>query len=301
VQPGIATPQTPAVELAAFDLGTADPAVLREALVDLRAGLPAGVTLTLGLGPGVFAPGRLGLEAVAPVALRPLPPFARDALDPAAGGGDLLLHLGAADPGAARAAAGAAAALLAGAAAPRWREAGRRGRGAAGFREGAGNVRVRDRLDRHVWTGRGDRTWMAGGTYLVYRRIELDREAWRALGSAGQDRVMGLHQRTGMHLGERRAHDPRPAGPRAPADAHVRLAAPAANGGAALWRRGYAGANALLFLAFMRDPRRQYVPVQRTLDAHDALTPHVTHTAAGVYAIPPAGDWLAAAGATAPR
>src|SRR5262249_6541438 len=44
----------------------------------------AGLTVTVGLGPSLFAPGRLGLSALRPAALTPLPAFEREALDPAA-------------------------------------------------------------------------------------------------------------------------------------------------------------------------------------------------------------------------
>jgi deferrochelatase/peroxidase EfeB len=78
----------------------------------------------------------------------------------------------------------------------------------------------------------------------------------------------------------------------------MRLAAPEANGGAQLLRRGYNyddGIDAdtaqvdagLFFLCFQRDPRTQFVPIQRRLAANDALSQHLIHTASAVFAVPP--------------
>jgi Dyp-type peroxidase family len=82
-----------------------------------------------------------------------------------------------------------------------------------------------------------------------------------------------------------------------PADAHVRLAAPSTSRAAPMLRRGYSyddGVDAggvrdagLLFLAYQRDPQRQYVPVQRRLAEHDALSAFIRHTAGALFAVPP--------------
>jgi deferrochelatase/peroxidase EfeB len=83
-----------------------------------------------------------------------------------------------------------------------------------------------------------------------------------------------------------------------PADAHIRLAGPETNHGARLLRRSYnyddgidhdtgqidAG---LFFICFQRDPRRQFVPIQRRLTGNDALAQHLIHTAGAVFACPP--------------
>ncbi|MGI8593068.1 MAG: hypothetical protein ACR2ML_01625 [Solirubrobacteraceae bacterium] len=80
-------------------------------------------------------------------------------------------------------------------------------------------------------------------------------------------------------------------------DSHARVAAPASNGGAALLRRGYSYDNGtdaagrrdagLLLLLYQRDPRRQFVPVQRRLADHDALTPLTQPVGSAIFAIPP--------------
>jgi deferrochelatase/peroxidase EfeB len=44
----------------------------------------------------------------------------------------------------------------------------------------------------------------------------------------------------------------------------------------------------LVFVAFVRDPRRQYAPVQRRLAEDDPLSAYAVHTASAVFAVPPA-------------
>jgi deferrochelatase/peroxidase EfeB len=156
-----------------------------------------------------------------------------------------------------------------------------------GFKDGSHNLRIDAAFERHVWAGRGDRTWMRGGTYLVVRRIRLDLEAWRRLPRERQEQVIGRHKASGAPLGRRHEFDPIPYAA-LPADSHVRLAAEAR-----MLRRSYsyddgAGDAGLLFMAFMRDPARQYVPIQRRLAAGDALAPFARHVGSALFAVPPA-------------
>ena len=69
------------------------------------------------------------------------------------------------------------------------------------------------------------------------------------------------------------------------------------NGGARLLRRGYNFADGsdglgrldagLFFLAFVRDPARQYVPMQNQLARDDAMSEYLKHTGSAIFAIPP--------------
>ena len=83
-----------------------------------------------------------------------------------------------------------------------------------------------------------------------------------------------------------------------PADAHIRLASPAYNSGQRILRRGYSYtdgidpasgtvAGGLLFVCYQRDPRRQFIPIQRRLAASDALNRHIQHVGSAVFACPP--------------
>jgi deferrochelatase/peroxidase EfeB len=212
-----------------------------------------------------------------PAALRDLPPFPGDALDPALCGGDLCVLVGADD-------AATPDEVVARFGTPRWVQQGRRG-DTLGFQDGTLNLRRPRDLERHVWVTGRERSWMVGGTFLVMRRIVVE-PSWHALDPAEQERVMGRDRASGAPLGRRRLYDA-PHLDRLPADAHIRVAAPRSNGGAALLRRGYVTDDGLLFLAFQRDPRRQFVPIQQRLARHDALARHTRHVGSAVFAIPP--------------
>jgi hypothetical protein len=78
--------------------------------------------------------------------------------------------------------------------------------------------------------------------------------------------------------------------------AHVRLAHPSMNGGAELLRRGYNFVDGsdglgrldagLFFLAYQRDPRRQFIPIQQQLSRSDVMNEYIRHVGSGIYACP---------------
>ncbi len=74
---------------------------------------------------------------------------------------------------------------------------------------------------------------------------------------------------------------------RFPDGSHAREYAPTVNVSPPMLRRGYSIDGGLLFLAFMRDPRRQFVPVMRRLAERDRLHGFTRHTGSAVFAIPP--------------
>ena len=293
-QPGIATPQLDHLAFAALDVTAGS---------DLRALLAGwsataeelmeagGATVTLGFGPALFDE-RFALAAMRPSALRELPAFPGDALDPAWCGGDLCVQTCAHTAGAAR----AALQRVADGVAVRWSQEGsllrapgdRPGgtpRDVLGFKGGTAKLRRGKDLDRHVWVGGRERSWMLGGSFLVVRRILVALEEWRALPVGEQERVIGRHRDTGAPLGRDHEFERLPA--ELPAGAHAALASPRANRGAAMLRRGYAFDAGLFFMAYQRDPRRQFVPVQRRLAERDALTPYTKHVGSAVFAVPP--------------
>ena len=297
---GVAGRQREHVALAAFDVAGDLGALLAEwarAAVEERPWDAA-----LGVGPSLFD-GRFGLADLRPARLYPLPGFAGDALEPERCDGDLLVMVAADLAETASAAVDAYAALAEGAAVERWRQTGflRPGRGTRrnllGFKDGSMNPRRPWDLDRHVWVRTGERTWMVGGTYLVYRRIRLELDGWNALAVGEQERIIGRHKISGAPLGHAHEFDPRVL-EELPADSHVRTSAAMSNRGAAMLRRGYSYADAegdagLLFLAFQKDPRRQFAPVMRRLAEEDALRAHVTPTGSAVFALPPPGGLAA--------
>ena len=80
-------------------------------------------------------------------------------------------------------------------------------------------------------------------------------------------------------------------------DAHVRLASKEHLGGIQILRRGYNFTDGsdgfghldagLFFIAFMRNPVTQFIPMQSELAANDLLNEYITHTGSAVFACPP--------------
>ena len=283
---------------------------------------PAQLTLTFGIGPSLFrdADGRdrFGLADRRPAALEELPEFAGDQLDPDRGGGDLCIQACSDDPQVAVHAVRNLARIGFGTVRVRWSQLGfgrtsststaqTTPRNLMGFKDGTSNVDAEDAagLADHVWVQPGDGAdWMVGGSYLVARRIRMTIETWDRVSLAEQEAVIGRDKREGAPLTGTREHDVpdfAAAGadgvPVMPTTSHVRLAHPTQNGGARMLRRGYSFVDGtdglgrldagLFFLAYMRDPRTSFVPVQQRLARSDALNEYLRHVGSAVFAVPP--------------
>jgi deferrochelatase/peroxidase EfeB len=345
-QAGIATPTQEHVQFAALDLLSSSANDLRglltllsTAAADLCAGRPVGplqtgvrppvdtgeavglsaarLSVTFGLGPSLFAPGRFGLADRRPAPLVDLPAFANDALEGAISGGDLALQVCAEDPQVAFHAAHDLIRLAQPLAAVRWllpgfgRTSNSRfqvtPRNLMGFKDGTANIMGEDTaaLQRFVWADQPESpAWMRGGSYMVVRRIKMLLDRWDAIGLNQQEDTFGRHKLSGAPLGGVREHDPLDLGashngrPVIPRNAHVRLASPAYNSGQRILRRGYsyvepidgaadAVAGGQLFICYQRDPRHQFIPIQRRLAASDALGAHTAHVGSAIFACPP--------------
>jgi deferrochelatase/peroxidase EfeB len=291
----------------------APPADTGEAL-----GLPAAsLTLTFGVGPGFFD--KLGLDpALRPPGLAELPRFTLDQLDPTTSGGDLCIQACADDPQVAVHAVRNLVRMGFGTTAVRWSQLGfgrtsststaqATPRNLFGFKDGTRNLKAEDgpELDRHLWVQPGDGpAWLDGGSYLVARRIRMHIEIWDRTSLSEQEVIVGRTKGEGAPLGatgEFDAADLAATGedgePRIAAAAHIRLASPEALGGVRILRRGYnfvdgsdghGHLNAgLFFVAFMRDPHAQFVPMQRALANSDVLMEYIEHTGSAVFACPP--------------
>jgi deferrochelatase/peroxidase EfeB len=290
------------------------------------AGLGAArLTITVGFGPALFDQ-RFGLAAERPAALADLPPLPGDTLDPTRSGGDLCVQACADDPTVAFHAIRNFARLARGTAVMRWSQLGfgrtsststsqETERNLLGFKDGTNNIKAENTadLDAFVWVGgETDQPWMRGGSYLVARRIRMLIESWDTDYLADQENVFGRYKTSGAPLTGQQEFDPvdlqamRNGKPVIPVDAHIRLASPQTNGGQKILRRGYSytdGIDAqtglldagLFFICFQKDPRRQFVPIQRKLGSHDALNEYVRHTGSALFAVPPGlsgpGDW----------
>jgi deferrochelatase/peroxidase EfeB len=283
---------------------------------------PAALTLTVGVGPTLFSKNgedRLGLAAKTPSRLRPLPALPGDVLDPARTGGDLCVQACADDPQVAFHAVRNLLRVGRGIVELRWLQLGFAGntrtttagptpRNLMGFKDGTRNLRVEDagELDRFVWVGDEEpQAWFRGGTYVVARRIRMLIESWDRDHLGDQQNVIGRYKESGAPLtGHAEFDEPdfdakrQDGEPVIPVDAHIRLAAPEDNGGMRLLRRGYAYTDGidprtglldagLFFVAFQKDPDKQFIAIQRKLGLQDGLMEYLQHTGGGIWAVLP--------------
>jgi deferrochelatase/peroxidase EfeB len=354
-QAGIETPQQRHTVFMTFDLTTTSRQDLQvllarwsAAIAQLQAGLPVGsvqpasasgvpadtgeaydlgpasLTVTVGLGPGVFDD-RFGLADKKPKLLADLPKLPSDQLRPELTGGDVSLQACADDPQVAYHAIRDLARIGRGTVNTRWTVMGF-GRASAGkgqttprnlmgFKDGTRNVKEPDDLAEHVWVdgSDGEQDWMRDGTYMVARKIEMNIEIWDAANIASQEEVFGRTKAEGAPLSGKKEFDTPDftkvaAGkPVMPPKSHVALAAPETNDGVRIMRRGYNytdGINelgfldaGLLFIAYMHDPA-SFVKLQTKLGSSDLLNEYIAHIGSGIFAVPPApkkGHYLAEA------
>jgi deferrochelatase/peroxidase EfeB len=161
-------------------------------------------------------------------------------------------------------------------------------------------------LDEHVWVSGGSpaEAWLAGGSYLVARRINMTIETWDRQPLREQEKVVGRTKAQGAPLsggGEftppdlsRTDHEGQPL---VAAEAHVRLAHPEQNNGVQILRRGYNFVDGndsrgqldagLFFVAYLRDPRTHYIPMQTKIAREDGMSEYLQHRGSGLFAVPP--------------
>jgi deferrochelatase/peroxidase EfeB len=281
---------------------------------------PSGLTITFGFGPELFrdATGtdRFGIASRTPPLLAKLPRFAGDALVPEFSGGDLCIQACADDPQVAVHAIRNLSRIAFGRASLRWSQLGF-GRTSStsttqvtprnlfGFKDGTANIKAEQTaaVDADVWAAASDGpAWMAGGSYLVARKIRMIIENWDHTQLGEQQRVIGRDKGTGAPLSggseftEPDFHAKAADGAtKIDRDAHVRLAHPDLNNGIRLLRRGYnfvdgndelGRLNAgLFFISFQRSPE-QFIAIQRRL-ARDAMNEYIKHVGSAIFAVPP--------------
>lgn len=293
---------------------------------------PANLTITVGFGPSFFD--KFGLAGRKPALLEDLPTFRNDVIDPAISGGDICVQACSDDPQVAFHVVRNFARIGRGDVVMKWSQLGfgrtsststtqTTPRNLLGFRDGTNNIKreagnINDEtpheLDDFVWVGdEADQDWMAGGTYLVTRRIRMLIETWDNTSLREQERVIGRVKDSGAPLGgidEFDAVDLEGTGddgaPLVDPLAHIRLASPEHFGGMKMLRRGYNFTDGmdprtgrldagLFFIAFVRNPATQFIPVQAALGIDDLLNEYIKHTSSGLFAVPPGlaevGDW----------
>ncbi|MCH0567071.1 MULTISPECIES: iron uptake transporter deferrochelatase/peroxidase subunit [unclassified Streptomyces] len=280
---------------------------------------PSRLTLTIGFGPSLFE--RFGLADKRPEGLVDLPKFPGDNLDRNRSGGDLCIQACSDDPQVAVHAVRNLARIGFGKVAVRWSQLGfgktssttpdeQTPRNLMGFKDGTRNIAgtETDRLKRFVWVdgndGGKEASWMAGGSYLVARRIRMNIETWDRTSLQEQEDIFGRDKGEGAPVGKAKERD-EPFLKAMKPDAHVRLAHPDANNGVAILRRGYSFTDGtdglgrldagLFFLAYQRDVRKGFIRIQQQLSRSDALNEYIQHVGSAVFAVPPGvrdqDDW----------
>jgi deferrochelatase/peroxidase EfeB len=280
-------------------------------------GLPASnLTITFGFGPALFDRPGLGLAGRRPAELQPLPALPGDELNALESGGDLCVQACADDPQVVFHAIRNLTRIGRGTVTMRWSQLGfgrtsstsrsqETPRNLFGMKDGTANIKAEDdkAMDESVWVDSGP-AWMHGGSYLVSRRIRMILEVWDRSALQDQEETIGRRKYSGAPLGEEDEFDPLPLDetgmdgkPVIPANSHVRLASAQENGGLQILRRGYSFTDGvdeslgeleagLFFIAFQRDPEKQFVALQGKLGVHDALNEYIKHVGSAVFAVP---------------
>jgi deferrochelatase/peroxidase EfeB len=276
---------------------------------------PAGLTVTVGLGPKVFGD-RFGLSAHRPALFTELPLLNGDNLDPKLTGGDLSVQACADDPQVCYHAVRNLARLGRGIVHPYWAVLGF-GRASAGpgqqtprnllgFKDGTRNIATEDEYAQFVWVKGGDQPWLAGGTYQVVRKIRMLMETWDTDRVGNQQRIFGRHKENGAPLTGSAEFDTPDFTARDAAGAlvidplsHVALAAHEHNDGIMIRRRSYNYTDGLddngqlnaglLFVSYQNDPRH-FIDIQNRLGANDLLNEYIRHIGSAIFVVPPAPD-----------
>nr|WP_221374236.1 Dyp-type peroxidase [Actinoplanes polyasparticus] len=267
------------------------------------APLPSRLTVTFGLGPGLYR--AAGLKA--PVA--DLPEFRIDRLERRWSGGDLLLQICADDP---LTVAHTQRMLIKDTrpfAAVRWVQQGFRRspgvqapehtqRNVMGQLDGTANPRGAE-IDPAVWNA-------DGSTTLVVRRVRAEMETWDILSVADKENAVGRRLDSGAPLSGAQEHDEpdftkldASGLPAMPDFSHV-TRAHVTDPALKILRRpyNYDGApnaagrpdSGLIFASYQKDIARQFVPIQQRLAEKDLLNEWITPIGSAVFAVPPGCD-----------
>ena len=326
-QGGVVTPQPKYLQFASYDVTASGKAGLRDVMrsltataADLAAGKaggetfdPARLTITFGLGASVFD-SRFGIAAHRPPALVDMPRFPHDRLEPDLTGGDIGVQCTATSHEVVDWALHAVVAAADGAAALRWSqygfvrdplpgEKGETPRNIVGFKDGTNNLKVDDtaKMRSNVWVNAGDGPgWMTNGTYMVTRKLTVFVSNFLTEPLDVQQYAFGRYKVSGAPFGQKSEFAPVIAS-KEPPDCHIMVANPRTPGSEAerILRRSYTftdGYDAqisnptggLFFIAFNRDPRRQFIPIQRRLATHDRfMVEYPVPRGSAMYAVPP--------------
>ncbi len=287
-----------------------------------QMGLDTGkLTLTFAVGASLFEKDgndRFGLRARKPAGFTLMPKFHLDSLQEQLTHGDLIVQACADDPMICFHAIRNLAIAARGVAHLRWQQTGQLGvksegtkRNLFGFKDGTNNPQLSDEsfMNNNIWVGASDGApWLAGGTYMVVRRIQMRIETWDQQTFAAQEGIIGRQKVSGAPLdGKQEFDQPNfgadPGGKQTPLDSHIRLSNPRTGENSErerILRRGYnfmenldsvGRINAgLLFVCFNRNLQTQFESIQKRLanpKQLDQLMKYTDTTGGGYFAVLP--------------
>lgn len=171
--------------------------------------------------------------------------------------------------------------------------------------DGTVNPHSDQEFDEVVWNADGP-DWMHGGTSMVVRRVQMHLDRWEMLDRDSRERAIGRKLSNGAPLtGENEFDTPdfdatdqyglKIIDPRS----HMAIANPVSGTPEQRIRRrpysydmgtprnGELTDSGLIFIAFQKDPVKQFSPIQRRLADKDILNEWITHIGSAVYWVPP--------------
>jgi deferrochelatase/peroxidase EfeB len=285
------------------------------------AGLSASnLTVTFGVGPSLFVKDnhdRFGLKHKQPKELVDLPKFPLDALEDEWTGGDLCIQACADDLQVAFHAVRNLIRIARGKAILRWAQTGfqrskqadpknETPRNLFGFKDGTANpdVNNEEQMNKQVWVQPGDGpNWLANGSYLVVRRIQMFIEVWDRTTLKDQENTFGRYRENGAPIGQKGEFEKLDLKQKTekgeysiPADSHTRVSH--GDGSQQILRRAYSYSDGmdlktgsfdagLLFLCFQRSPSKQFIPIQNRLATMDKLNEYISHRGSAIFACLP--------------
>jgi len=280
----------------------------------------ANLTITFGVGPTLFVKegkDRFGLSHKQPKELSDLPKFPLDALKEEWTGGDICIQACADDMQVAFHAVRNLIRIARGKAILRWVQPGFQRskqtdanegtpRNLFGFKDGSVNpdVNSNKQMDQQIWVQAGDGpNWLAGGSYMVVRRIQMFIEVWDRTNLREQENTFGRYRDSGAPLGQNDEFEKldlkrkNENGEYAiPVNSHTRLSH--GDGSQQILRRAYSYSNGLdvktgsfdaglLFICFQRTPSKQFIPIQERLAKMDKLNEYTSHVGSAIFACLP--------------
>ncbi|MEC0228361.1 iron uptake transporter deferrochelatase/peroxidase subunit [Paenibacillus alba] len=287
-----------------------------------QIGLVTGkLTITFAVGSTLFekeGTDRFGLRSRKPAGLTEMPIFHKDSLQDQLTHGDIVIQACSDDPMICFHAIRNLSKAARGVAHLRWQQTGQLGvksqgtkRNLFGFKDGTNNPALNDEnfMKNNVWVESSDGApWLAGGTYMVVRRIHMRIETWDQQSYSDQETIMGRQKVSGAPLDAHGEFDqPNFAGDAegkvTALDSHIRLSNPRAGESSErerILRRGYnfmdnlddvGRINAgLLFVCFNRNIQTQFEVIQKRLTnpkLPDRMLAYTDTTGGGYFAVLP--------------